>query len=410
MFSVESLETSNTERAVASRPILRSDLSSDQIPPYDQILSWHIDPNARQYLKLGGYAGTGKTTLVAALALELEKRGERIAYTAFTGKAVNVMSKKLKLAGVDGWYGTLHSLMYRPQIDGNGKVTGWEKTEMLPFTLIIVDEASMVGSELWEDLISYRIPILAVGDHGQLPPVGNSVVNLMANPDLKLEKIHRQAEGNPILAFAQHVREGKPHYKFTPSDARVQFIPSVSAIADRVVMAPMEFAALCYTNKTRAALNKFIRKQRGHESVFPQENDIVICLRNKKPIFNGMRGVLKNVIQSFDAYDKFPADVNFVDDGLKLRATFHMPQFGLSKTFDDLGPLRLKYSRSSLQWDDIGMLFDYGYAMTCHKAQGSQFKDVVIIYENLFKDNDTRSRWLYTGATRAAERLYIVKP
>lgn len=409
MFNVDKLPATLTQAPTNRTVIERADLSSDQVEVFDQTMSWYRDPNARQYLKIGGYAGVGKTTLVAGLARELERQGERIAYCAFTGKAVNVMSKKLHAAGVTGWYSTLHALMYRPKSDGNGKITGWEKTDMLPFTLIVVDEASMVGAELWEDLLSYRIPIIAVGDHGQLPPVGDSVVNLMSNPDLRLEKIHRQAEGNPILALAQWVREGNSHLRFTPTDSRVTFIPSAAAIADKLKSDPMNTGAICYTNRTRASLNKMIRAAKGVTSVYPVDDDVVICLKNKKPIFNGMRGIIKNVNLDFDSYDNFKANVDFNDDGIRLSATIHMPQFGLPKTMDDLGPLRLKYSNPGLSWNQIGMLFDYGYAMTCHKAQGSQFRDVVIIWENLFKDNDTRSRWMYTAVTRAAEQLYIVR-
>lgn len=411
MFHVE--QTGNFQRGtVSAQSIQRSDLSPDQAEVFDKILAWHRDPNARQYLKVAGYAGTGKTTLVAALAKHLESIGETIAYTAFTGKAVNVMSKKLRSAGVDGFYATLHALMYRPETSEDGKIKGWVKTDSLPYSLIIVDEASMVGSELWEDLLSFRIPVIAVGDHGQLPPVGDNVVNLMQTPDLRLEKIHRQAEGNPILAFAQWVREGKPYGKFEPSDSRVTFIDSVARIAPKLQQADLlNFGAICYTNRTRASLNRFIRTQKGINSPYPVSGDVVICLKNKKPVFNGMRGFLSHGGEPLDSdfYDNFVGQVDFTDDGLLLRSTMHFPQFGLPKTLDDLNALRTKYNNPSLTWNNIGMLFDYGYALTCHKAQGSQFKDVVIVYENLFRDSDTRNRWLYTAGTRASEQLYLVK-
>src|SRR5882672_7156749 len=317
MFSVETLPI-KYEELLNRTTIEKSDLSPDQLEVFNSVLNWHRDPNARQYLKLAGYAGTGKTTLTAALARELERQGERIAYCAFTGKAVNVLAKKLHLSGVNGWYGTLHSLMYRPEVDASGKISAWTKAENLPFTMIVVDEASMVGADLWEDLLSFGLPILAVGDHGQLPPVGNSVVNLTETPDLRLEKIHRQAEGNPILALAQHVREGKDHRSFQPMDKRVTFIPSAASIADKLKVDPLNFGAICYTNRTRASLNKFIRKAKGMDSVYPLENDVVICLKNRKPIFNGMRGILKNVGHNghdFDSYDNFLSDVDFTDDG-----------------------------------------------------------------------------------------------
>src|SRR6266436_9986377 len=410
MFHVEHI--ARATGLSTSPPILRSDLSADQVTVYDAVLTWHRDPNARQYLKVGGYAGTGKTTLVGALAKALEQLGEHITYAAFTGKAVNVLQKKLAQVGISGNFSTLHSLMYKPELDPSGKIIGWTKEDEMPYTFIIVDEASMVGAELWEDLLSYGLPILAVGDHGQLPPIGDSVVNLMARPDLRLEKIHRQAAGNPILALAQHVREGKLHTTFESTDSRVSFVPSVSMLRDKLVTADMlNFGAICYTNRTRASLNKYIRQARSISSVYPVDTDTVICLKNRKPIFNGMRGQLVNSFaRETDSYDNFQTDIDFADDNMKISALVHMPQFGNPKTIDDLGPLRLKYNNPSFNWSNLGLLFDYGYALTCHKAQGSQFKDVVIVWENFFRDADTRSRWMYTAVTRAAEQLYIVKP
>lgn len=410
-FNVDALLPSETEKQAPTKVILPTDLSEDQVEVYNQILTWRHDVNARQYLKVGGYAGTGKTTLVAALARELETQGEAIAYCAFTGKAVNVMSRKLRAAGINGHCSTLHSLMYRPKVEANGSVSGWTKVESLPFTMIVVDEASMVGAELWTDLLSYELPILAVGDHGQLPPVGDSVVNLMANPDLRLERIHRQAEGNPILALAQWVRDGKSHLSYNPIDDRVSFVKSFSHIAERVAEDPRNAAAICYTNKTRVALNNFIRVGMGREARAPQEGDTVVCLRNKKPIFNGMRGVLAHVEDGTDKYLSSGAVVEFTDDNLKLTSKIFRPQFNAPKTFDKLESIPQElFKEPPNSWQSLGMLFDYGYALTCHKAQGSQFRDVVIIWENLFRDADTRNRWMYTASTRAAERLWIVRP
>ncbi len=358
--------------------IHRNDLSPDQTMVYDKIIAWRGDPNARQYLKVGGYAGTGKTTLVAALARQLESQGESIAYAAFTGKAVNVLSKKLRAAGIYGQCSTLHSLMYQPKLDSKGSIEGWTKKEMLLCSMIVVDEASMVGAELWTDLLSYGLPILAVGDHGQLPPVGDAVVNLMSTPDLRLEKIHRQAEGNPILALAQWVREGNSHLRYEPTDSRVAFVPSFAYIADKVISDPNNAVALCYTNRTRVSLNKFARNHLGYP-IYPVAGDTVVCLRNRKPIFNGMRGKLTEVDLDLDSWGNGGGVVTFEDDGLQVGGKLWYPQFNNPKTVDKL-------------------------------ENSSQFRDVVIVWENYFRDADTRNRWMYTAVTRASEQLWIVRP
>ena len=410
-FRVEPLQTEVAPTLPVVRPFFRDDLSEDQTSVYDAILSWLDDPNARQFLKLGGLAGTGKTTLIAALAKKLESENQRIAYCAYTGKAVNVLSKKLRTAGVVGDCTTLHSLIYKPRVKSDGSVEGWERKELLSYDLIVVDEASMIGAELWDDLVAYRLPILAVGDHGQLPPVGDSIVNLMHKPDLRLERIHRQAEGNPILAIAQHVRLGGSHYAFEPTDNRVQFIRTFADVCSDVAADPYNAAALCYTNATRVKLNTFVRRSLDRMTHDPYPGDMVVCLKNRKPVFNGMRGRLL-VSEEFpdDKWGNFGAVVAFDDERLQLTSKVLRRQFNAPKTIDKLDDIKATDGTTPNSWHPVGMLFDYGYALTCHKAQGSQFKKVAVIYENLFRDADTRNRWLYTAFTRASDQLYIVRP
>lgn len=407
-FSISPLAPEPHWQGLATNQVTRDMLSADQIEVYDAVMHWRSDVNRRQYLKVGGYAGTGKTTLTAAIAFALEQMGEQIAFCAFTGKAVNVLARKLVAAGVCGQCSTLHALMYRPKISSSGTIAGWEKHPFLPFSLIVVDEASMVGTELWTDLLSYGLPILAVGDHGQLPPIGDSVVNLMTNPDLRLERIHRQAEGNPILALAQWVRDGNSHLHYEPTDSRVSFIPSFAAVADQIAADPNNMVSLCYTNKTRNAINRMVRQRKARQAI-PEVGDTVICLRNNKPIFNGMRGVISSINDKTDKWNNVHATVNFMDDNIQLKSTMFLPQFGNPKTIDKLESIDDGRGNHPHSWNDLGMLFDYGYGLTCHKAQGSQFRDVVIVWENLFRDADTRNRWMYTAVTRAAERLMIVR-
>lgn len=409
---IQWLPATDNVAATATKEIGRSDLSEDQVSVYDSIMSWHDDPNGRQYLKVGGLAGTGKTTLIAAVARELERvNGIHICYAAFTGKAVNVLSKKLNNAGIYGQCSTLHSLMYVPAVDDNGNISGWEKRPALPFDMVVVDEASMVGADLWQDLLSYGLPVLAVGDHGQLPPIGDSVVNLMMSPDLRLERIHRQAEGNPIIAFAQWVRNGKSARNFQPSDSRVTFVRSFAEIVGDVVKDADNFAAICYTNKTRVAINTLARRTLGRMLHDPCEGDTVICLKNRKPIFNGMRGVLTSVSEDINEWGGQGVHVSFPDDKLSVVTRTQKQQFNQPKTIDKLDAISDSNGQHPNSWHRLGMFFDYGYGMTCHKAQGSQFAKVVVIPDGAlaYADADMRNRWWYTAGTRAAEMLYVVR-
>jgi exodeoxyribonuclease-5 len=404
-FNVRPLNHADNVLASAkpSHMFVRDDMSEDQALVYDQVLAWDSDVNASQTLKLGGYAGTGKTTVLAAIANTLENdRGKHVAYAAFTGKAVNVMSKKLKACGVHGQCMTLHSLMYKPLTNSKGEILDWIKVESLPYSMVVVDEASMVGTELWNDLLSYGLPVLAVGDHGQLPPISESTLNLMTQPDLRLERIHRQAEGNPILELAQFVRNGGNFKKFEPSDSRVSFIPSIDAIAGHLSADANNRVAICYTNKIRTQINAYLRDQQDKLAV----GETIICLKNRKPIFNGMRGALSYLDTDIDKFTNVGAVVDFVDDNLRLVCEVNLHQFGMPSLETKLANI----PGPPYTWQQVGMLFDYGRAMTCHKSQGSQFKEVAVVFENaLYRDVEFARRWMYTAVTRASEKVYLVR-
>jgi exodeoxyribonuclease-5 len=432
-----------------STGITRDSLSPDQVVVYDKVVTWLQDKGRRQYLKLGGLAGTGKSTLVAVLATEMQKRDMTVAFGAYTGKAANVLGRKLRAAGIKAPCSTLHSLMYGPVLHDHegtsagcrggkkcvklGRIESWAKHEEIEAGLVVVDEASMVNSEIWKDLLSYNVPILAVGDHGQLPPISRDSVNLMESPDLRLEKIHRQAAGNPILAFAHHVRERGDVRGFVPSDDRVtfkagfmgvleEFLASVHVKAQTAAPGPFELppyyatllntAVICAKNNTRVTINKLARRCLAYEGDAPDPGDVVICLKNFKPIFNGMRGIFEGADYAYEAndYGAFTGTVFFPDDGKRVRGDINYMQFGREKTFEHPRDVpHVPTVEAAEKWNDTGLLFDYGYALTCHKAQGSQFADVIVCAYDAFGNTDMRRRWLYTAATRAAERLIVVR-
>lgn len=313
----------------------------------------------------------------------------------------------------------------------------WIRREVLDrdYTLIIVDEASMVDSTILRDLRSYGLPILAVGDHGQLPPVGG-VGELMRAPHLRLEKIHRQAEGNPIIALSRIVRETGRLPDRMPGDA-VQFgslrmVESVleDRYADASAARMLEMAVICYTNRRRVGLNTLVRRARGlarRGNELPRLGEHVVCLRNMKssggraPIYNGMRGVLVTDADFKKTRGSSGNDtgvvseihlegtIEFPEDGIEARP-FEMfrPQFNREKTFQD--PEELQRETGINSFAKAGPLFDFGYAMTCHKMQGSQVDDLVVLAERPGPvDDDTWRRWLYTSCTRAFNKLVILR-
>lgn len=349
--------------------------------------------------RLFGYAGTGKTTLARYFA---EGVDGTVQFAAFTGKAAQVMRAKGAANAK-----TIHSLIYRPRGEESvtDEVTG--KTGMAPTfalnrqsdiaraKLVIVDECSMVGEELGRDLLSFGTPVLVLGDPGQLPPISGGGFFTDAEPDFLLTEIHRQAAENPIVRMAMDVREGRALTHGDHGTARIigkaDLDTAMVTGADQVLVG---------INRTRRRYNQRLRQLAGFEARYPQAGDKLVCLRND-PAKGLLNGSLWKVMTASAPASK--PSVNLLvspDDGdtdrgvakiRLLKAAFDNP--------DEEVPWQLKRRH-----DD----FDYGYALTVHKAQGSQWDDVVLFDES-FAFRDMRERWLYTAITRAAETLTIVK-
>ncbi len=382
-------------------------LSKDQKEAIKKLIDWFDARDKSQFITLGGYAGTGKTTLISHLRRELskKKKKKKVSFVSYTGKASQVLKKILeesKSLTKKDFVGTIHSLIYSPIENDNGEIIGWEKKDKIQSDLIIIDEASMVNEGIWNDLLSFNVPIIAVGDHGQLPPIKGRF-NLMQKPHLRLEEIHRQAKDNPIIQLSILARKfgnippgyhSKKVQKFSKKDP-----DSRNEVNELLSEYKSNTMVLCGYNTTRVKLNTFIRKSLEFDSPMPQRNDRVICLRNNhtKQIFNGMLGTIHTIESKNE--DWFNVEVDF-DDG-----SFYKGQIS-QKQFNRKSPLNFTKERSTIMNGD---LFDFGYALTVHKAQGSQ-SPRVILFEERFRqmDDEMWKRWLYTAVTRAEEELFII--
>lgn len=339
----------------------------------------------QKMLKLGGLAGTGKTTIInealrrANRAVhsdnELVLDPEGIAVSAFTGKAVSVLRKK----GIPEAK-TLHSLMYEVETDSKGKMHFFKKPRLY-VPGVIVDEASMLNMDLYMDLMSYQLPTVFVGDHGQLEPVGDDP-GLMRSPDIRLEQIHRQAAESRILQWAHACREGTQARVDFPKNDEFQRLSK----NDAMTRCHEYDAVLCGFNKTRVAINSVIRHRRGFEGdLVPGER--LICLRNNRElgVFNGMMMTVEDV-HNFDGYYW---DIDVVTDT------------GQDLTHQSVA-LRPEGNPMGIPRDVV--IADYGYCLTVHKSQGSEWNKV-LVFEEIWADKWDPRRWRYTAATRAAKHL-----
>ncbi len=327
--------------------------------------------HSKPYLCIGGYAGTGKSTCLKVL----KDIYPNFAMCAFTGKAANVLRKK----GINA--STIHSLIYKVEKDLDGNPYFRLKQRYLLGNQIegfFVDEASMISKDLMEDLLSFDLPVIFIGDHGQLEPVGSSH-NLMKNPDFKLETIHRNA--NSIAKFASFLREGNSAINF-PSCDRVKLVAKKNIALEKVLYFDQ---IICAFNKTRLNINKQIRLLYNYKEE-PQESDKIICLKNNKTfqVFNGMMG---HIIKTNKKIMTFKTD-----DGQIYTLPVDKKQFNSEKLLE-----------SSNQNNKV-CYFDYGYCITCHKAQGDEWDNVLVIEEKSTMWD--HNRWAYTAASRAKELLF----
>ncbi len=383
----------------------------------------------RKYLfatTIGGYAGTGKTTVISELRKQLEKEYVNlpVAFVTFTGKASSVLRSKLESAGSlfdKDYCGTIHGLIYRPETKWDLKlktfvVIGWKKIppEDLRHSqkLIIIDEASMVSQKTWKDLLSYEIPILAFGDHGQLPPIGDNVdFHLMKKPEFILTEIHRQALNSPIIKLSKFVREHGyiPFGIYSPEVFKLSWRhPACKQKWNGVDYADTNLQILCGFNTTRAGINEKVRTSLGYSHKTPYPAEKIVCLANNHnlKVMNGQIGKVMWVMPDDDSY-RITVDIDnevyecFVSDQC----------FGEVQYTNYDGSTKLKKTRD-LAWDrGFAKLdfFDYGYAISVHKSQGSEW-DKIILFEQRTQrwDDDYYAKWLYTAITRARAKLFVI--
>lgn len=391
---------------------MKISLTDEQKVVLRAILQWYVT-REKPFITLGGFAGTGKTTITALLRkiIHDKKPSFSVAFCAYTGKASRVLANKLVEEGIQlpqDSVSTIHGLIYQTQTDKDGRIVGWHKKPTMKYDLIIVDEASMLNYQLWQDLLSFGIPILAVGDHGQLPPVEGSF-NLMNNPELRLERIHRQAADNPIIQLSMEVRNtgkiqvgkfGAGVIKYDRADPLIFEI-----IQTQLQQLDDDTLLLTGSNKTRIQLNKEVRQLQMRETEEPEVGDKVICVKNnwEKHIYNGMVGTIRHIKNGFAEDGEslwYEVEIEMNDQNMLYIGKIWKGQFNALSTLKDIPKLPNKETID---------LFDFGYALTVHKAQGSQAKKVIVFEERFQKmDEEMWRRWLYTAITRAENELYII--
>ena len=409
---------------------------NQQVAALSAFRKWFANPSTPVF-RMFGWAGTGKTTLARHLA----EGARHVVFGAFTGKAALVLRKK----GCEG-ASTIHSMIYNPapaseshikemrkdlqdlrqvlhnkegldeakinahrrvlflqeQIEQATKAANVPRfrlntaSEVRNASLIIIDEVTMVDQQMGEDLLSFGVPVLVLGDPGQLPPIGGGGFFTKQSPDILLTDVHRQAKDNPITRLASMARahQSIPLGKYGDTEV----IPKAE-LKDRSQDVVDSQILLLGKNKTRLWANQRLRQLKGMTSPYPVAGDQLVCLRN-----NHDRGLLNgglwNVLHTEDTssndsrrYLKVVSQDEPRTEEVEV----------LSEIFKGVDPKSLDFSLArAADW------FDFGQALTVHKAQGSQWENGVVMDES---DVFRNAKWnhLYTAITRFSERLILAR-
>ena len=385
-------------------------LNEQQAQAIEALRKWWYNGN-KQVFQISGAAGTGKTTLIRYLINEIKLEHDEVLFTAFVGKATLAMTRN----GLNAK--TLHSAICyckdEPVLDENGNVVTEYNRRVTKrvFTrrrkidprirLIVVDEGSMVPAKMADWLLKFKVPIIVLGDLNQLPPViGDSF--FLKEPDVVLTQIMRQSSESPIPYFAQNVLQNGT--KCLSPGLQIGDKINVLSKADITPELLKDYdVIICGTNKTRNNLNTYIRERiYGRTQDYPVIGDKLICRENDWTfsvdavyLINGLIGYVTDIdLESISDYTmKIDFKPEFMDNEFK--------NVTLDRIYMGLSPNDKRFYRSNYH------KFEYGYAITCHLSQGSQYNRVLVFNES-FGTAEERRKWLYTAVTRAIDKVTIL--
>ncbi|VFB14527.1 exonuclease V subunit alpha [Bacteroides heparinolyticus] len=431
-----------------------------------------LAPRNEAVFLLRGYAGTGKTSLVAALVRTLDKLQQKSVLLAPTGRAAKVFSAYAQHPAF-----TIHKKIYRQQSFSNEMNNFSVNDNLTTHTLYVVDEASMISNEglsgsmfgtgrLLDDLVQFVYSgqgcrLLLMGDTAQLPPVGEEQSPALFADVLKgyglevleadLTQVVRQEQQSGILWNATRLRQliaeescySLPKIRITGfADIKVlpgnELIDELSSCYD--CDGPDETIVICRSNKRANIYNNGIRAQVLWREDELNTGDLLMVAKNNyfwtgkekemDFIANGETAVLRrmrrtremygfrfaDVTLSFPDRDDFELEVNLLLDTLHTDAPA-LPKadndrlfYAVLEDYSDVSSKRERMKKMKADPYYNALQVKYAYAVTCHKAQGGQWKNVFLDQGYMTDDLLTPDyfRWLYTAFTRATGTLYLV--
>lgn len=388
----------------------------DQLAAIEKTTNWYNTAELfrKPIFVIGGYAGTGKSTVLRQVLTNMGIPLYKIAYVTYTGKAAVVLRQK----GLPAY--TIHRLIYNVSTSSTTGKPLFRKKPRLPsnIELICIDELGMVPQPILEDIISYGIPILGLGDPGQLPPVFGENAYI-SNPDTFLTEVFRQSGDSDLLTLATDIRNGIDVYnKKYASDVSI-FGPGNSFDYNRMV----EFdQILCSRNANKMMINVNYRDMLKINTPLPIAGEKVICGMNnfgESYSYGDVDVCLVNGLTGITTTDAIEVDNNVVYFKFQPdKMNMQIPVYAKKQTFLDnyedfsdksyVEDVQQQFHMELYDGKPVNV-FDYAYAITTHKSQGSEWDNVLVFDDCFYHDAKNYGRWLYTSVTRAKKKVTIVK-
>ena len=373
--------------------------------------------NGEKYTTISGYAGTGKSTLVKFIISALDVEESKVAYAAYTGKAAEVLRKKGNPNAM-----TLHRLLYDSIPRPAGGFYRKPKTK-LDYTIVVVDEVSMVPKSMIDLLLAHKVYVIFLGDPFQLPQIDKKEAHtLLDKPHIFLDEVMRQAAESEIIQTTMKIRNYE-NISFSKGK-EVIVIPKKELVTGHLTWADI---IICATNETRYNINKQKRELLGFHGELQSGEKIIIkrnywdcCDEDGNALVNGTIGTVQNPFESFIQIPNYIKNnrrniplicCDFTPDGGSTLSNLDIDKDFLL-TEQPCVDWRVSYQLGKLK-SKIGDILPkqgtYGYALTGHSAQGSEWSKVLVIEESFPFDKTEHARWLYTSCTRASEKLVLIR-
>lgn len=354
--------------------------------------------------------GSGKSTLVKFIISTLGVDQDEVAYIAYTGRASLVLQQK----GCPNAQ-TAHKLLYKTRKDKKTGKFYHQKLRPLEkdYKIIIVDEVSMLPKDMWDLLLSHHIYVLALGDKGQLPPINKEQDNhVLDNPHIFLDEIMRQALDNEIIEYSMKIRnyERLPHL-----DGKDLKIFNKSELSKGMLLWADQI--LCATNNTRHQINALVRHYLGFEESIPGEGDKVVCTNNywdyvndkDEPLINGCIGHIRNL--SKKQYD-IKTGMYYIECDFYPESSPEYPYKDIRINYNLLINKELPMPESyysKIDFDLLPLNFEFGHCITVWKAQGSSWKNILVLEEKFPWNKEEHCQYLYTAITRAEQKGVLIR-